>query len=259
MLYSLWSTQQLQVKPVSVRERTCSVQYRTFLYLMIHTRNIQKFYRRGNHEKQVLQNINVDIEEGEYVIFNGPSGSGKTTLLGLLGLVDVPTSGEIFFLGREVAHISEKERNRLRRDHIGFVFENIHLIDELTVYENIELPLLYMPNSRKERRKTVESLLERFRLTHLRKQHPEKFGNLLQQKIALARALSCSPKVLFADEPTGRLSSSESEEIMELFRELNEEGQTIVMATHSREEARHGQRIISLYDGHVVSLASDRD
>jgi len=225
---------------------------------MIHTRNIQKYYRRGNHEKQILQNINIDIEEGEYVIFNGPSGSGKTTLLGILGLVDVPSSGELFFLGSEVTHIPERQRNRIRRDHIGFVFENIHLIDELTVYENIELPLLYMSNGRKERRRIVESLMERFRLTHLRKQHPEKFGNLLQQKIALARALSCSPDILFADEPTGRLSSSEKEEFMEHLRELNEEGQTIVMATHSREEARHGQRIISLYDGHVVSLASDR-
>jgi putative ABC transport system ATP-binding protein len=225
---------------------------------MIHTRNIQKFYRRGNHEKQVLQNINIDIEEGEYVIFNGPSGSGKTTLLGLLGLVDVPSSGELFFLGSEVAHLPERKRNRLRRDHIGFVFENIHLIDDLTVYENIELPLLYVSKSRKERRRIVESLLDRFRLTHLRKQHPGDFGNLLQQKIALARALSCSPDVLFADEPTGRLSSSEKEEFMEHFRELNEGGQTILMATHSREEARHGQRIISLYDGHVVSLASDR-
>lgn len=225
---------------------------------MIHTRNIQKFYHRGNHEKQILQNINIDIEEGEYVIFNGPSGSGKTTLLGVLGLVDVPSSGELFFLGSEVAHIPERQRNRLRRDHIGFVFENIHLIDELTVYENIELPLLYVSNGRRERRKIVESLLDRFRLTHLRKQYPGKFGNLLQQKIALARALSCSPDVLFADEPTGRLSSSEKEEFMEHFRELNEDGQTIVMATHSREEARHGQRVISLFDGHVVSLASER-
>jgi putative ABC transport system ATP-binding protein len=225
---------------------------------MIHTRNIQKFFRRGNHEKHVLQNINIDIEDGEYVIFNGPSGSGKTTLLGLVGLVDQPSSGEIFFGDQEVSNISERQRNKFRRDHVGFVFENIHLIDELTVYENIELPLLYVPIGRKERKRKVETLLDRFRLTHLRKQYHGKFGDLVQQKIALARALSCSPEVLLADEPTGRLSSSEKEEFMEHFRELNEGGQTIVMATHSREEARHGQRIVSLFDGHVVSLASDR-
>lgn len=225
---------------------------------MIHTRNLQKLFRRGNNEKYVLRNINIDIEEGEYVVIAGPSGSGKTTLLGLLGLVDVPSSGEIWFREQEVTGISERKRNRIRRDHIAFLFEDIHLIDELTIYENIELPLLYMPDNRRARRQKVEELLERFRLTHLRKQYPGKFGDFVQQKVALARALSCSPDILFGDEPTGRLSSGEKEEFMELLRQLNEEGQTIALATHSREATRHGQRIIQLFDGHVVTTASDR-
>ena len=225
---------------------------------MIHTRNLQKRFQRGDFEKHALQNINIDIEEGEFVVITGPSGSGKTTLLGLLGLVDIPSGGEIYFLGSEVTRLSERQRNKLRRDHIAFLFENIHLVDELTVYENIELPLLYLPNSRKERRRIVESLLERFKISHLRKQYPSRFGDFVQQKIALARALSCSPDVLFADEPAGKLNSSEKEEFMELLRQLNEEGQTIVMGTHSLEDARHGQRTIQLFDGHVVSLASGR-
>lgn len=241
-----------------VRKRTCSVHFRTYLKDMIHTRNIQKVFRRGEHARQALQNINIDIEEGEYVVISGPSGSGKTTLLGLLSMVDVPSGGEIYFKGTEVAHLSESKRNKLRRKHISVVFEHIHLIDELTVYENIEMPLLYLSNSRKERRRIVDSLMERFRLTHLRGQYPGRLDNLVQQKIALARACSCSPDVIFADEPTGRLNSTESDEFFDLFRELNEEGQTIVMATHSSDAARHGQRVIPLYDGHVVSRAVER-
>ena len=220
---------------------------------MIHTRNIQKSFRHGGHLKYALQNINIDIEKGEYVVLTGPSGSGKTTLLGLLGLVDVPSGGEIFFNGTEVSQASERKRNQLRRNHIAFVFEKIHLIDELNVYENIELPLLYLTNTRRERRIIVEGLMERFRLTHLRRQYPADMGNFVQQKVALARAYSCSPDVVFADEPTGRLDSSESEAIMELFREMNEAGLTIVMATHSISEARHGERMVPLFDGHIVS------
>ncbi len=225
---------------------------------MIHTRNIQKNFRRGEHVEHALQNINIDIEEGEYVVVSGPSGSGKTTLLGLLGLVDVPTRGEIFFQETRVAYVAEKQRERIRRGHIAFVFERIHLIDELTVFENIELPLLYLPNSRKEKRKRVEELMEHFRLTHLKNQYPRNLGNFVDQKVAVARALSCSPDLLLADEPAGRLISSEKGELMDIFRELNEAGQTIVMATHSNEEARRGQRIIQLFDGHVVSSSPGR-
>jgi len=225
---------------------------------MIHTRNIQKDFRRGDHVEHALQNINIDIEEGEYVVVSGPSGSGKTTLLGLLGLVDVPTRGELFFRGTEVAYVSGKQRERIRRGHIAFVFEQIHLIDELTVFENIELPLLYLSYSRKERRKHVGELMERFRLTHLKNQYPQNLGNFVGQKVAVARALSCSPDLLLADEPGGRLISSEKGELMDLFRELNEEGLTIVMATHSYEEARRGQRIIQLFDGHVTSSSPER-
>jgi len=225
---------------------------------MIYTRNIQKDFRKGEHVAHALQNINIDIEEGEYVVVSGPSGSGKTTLLGLLGLVDVPTRGEIYFQGSEVGHASEKQRERIRRGNIAFVFEHIHLIEELTVFENIELPLLYLSNSRKERCKRVEELMERFRLTHLKKQYPRNTGNFIGQKVAVARALSCSPDLLLADEPAGRLISSEKGELMDMFREFNEDGQTIVMATHSYEEARRGQRIIQLFDGHVVSSSPGR-
>ncbi|MGQ1888942.1 ABC transporter ATP-binding protein [Thermophagus sp. OGC60D27] len=223
---------------------------------MIHTRNIQKFYQRGEYVKYALQNINIDIREGEYVVIGGPSASGKTTLLGLLGLVDAPSGGEIFFKGSEVGAVSDRERDRIRRQHMAFVFENIHLIDDLTVSENIGLPLLYMSYRRKEKKEIVNRLMDRFRLTHLKRQYPSRLGNLLQQKIALARACSCSPDLILADEPCGRLSSSESDELMELFRQLNEEGQTIVMATHSEEIMKYGQRAIHLFDGHVVSHSS---
>ncbi|MFO7999944.1 MAG: ABC transporter ATP-binding protein [Marinilabilia sp.] len=225
---------------------------------MIHTRNIQKDFRRGEHVEHALQNINVDVEEGEFVVVAGPSGSGKTTLLGILGLIDRPSGGEVFFRGTEVAHIPERQRDSIRRKNVAFVFEEIHLIDELTVFENIELPLLYFSRSRKERRGIVEKLMERFRLTHLKGYYPGAIGNFVQQKVALARAISCSPDVVFADEPAGRLNSSERGELMELFRELNEEGQTIVMATHSNDEARRGQRIIQLYDGHIASSSPGR-
>ena len=223
---------------------------------MIHTRNIQKYYQRGEYVKYALQNINIDINEGEYVVLGGPSGSGKTTLLGLLGLVDAPSGGEIFLKGTEVGHVTERERDRIRRQHMAFVFENIHLVDDLTVSENIALPLLYQSFNRKERNEIVARLMERFRLTHLKRQYPSGLGNLLQQKIALARACSCSPDIILADEPCGRLSSAESDEFMELFRQLNEEGQTIIMATHSEENMKYGQRVIHLFDGHVVSHSS---
>jgi putative ABC transport system ATP-binding protein len=225
---------------------------------MIHTKNIQKYYRRGEHERHVLQNVNIDIEEGEYVVISGPSGSGKTTLLSILGLVDLPSGGDIIFRGTKVTHLPERQRNRIRRDHISYVFENIHLVEELNIFENIELPLLYLSNARKERKHRVEELLERFRLTHLKYRYPHELGLLLQQKVALARAYSFHPSVIIADEPVGRLSSSEVEEFMEMFRKLNEEGQTIIMATHSAEIAQRGQRNIRLFDGHIVSTPKER-
>ncbi|SFE44684.1 ABC transporter ATP-binding protein [Thermophagus xiamenensis] len=220
---------------------------------MIHTRNLQKIYQRGEYVKYALQNINVDINEGEYLIIHGPSGSGKTTLLGLLGLIDAPSGGEIFFKGTEVGYISDRARDKIRRNRITFVFEKIHLLENLTVSENIALPLMYSSYTRKEKKQIVHRLLDRFRLTHLKRQYPSGLGNLMQQKIALARACCCSPDLILADEPCGKLSSEETDEFMELFRQLNEEGQTIVVATHSEENIKYGQRVLHLFDGHVVS------
>jgi len=220
---------------------------------MIHTRNLQKIYQRGEYVKYALQNINIDINEGEFLVIHGPSGSGKTTLLGLLGLIDAPTGGEIFYKGTEVGGISDRARDKMRRNRITFVFENIHLLENLTVSENIALPLMYSTYTRKEKRQVVHELMDRFRLTHLKRQYPSGLGNLLQQKIALARAFSCSPDIILADEPCGKLSSEEADEFMELFRQLNEEGQTIVMATHSEENIKYGQRVLHLFDGHIVS------
>ena len=228
-----------------------------FFGFMIHTRNIQKFYQRGEHVRYALQNINIDINEGEFVVVRGPSASGKTTLLGLLGLVDAPSGGEIYFKDTEVARISVSERDKIRRKHIAFVFENFYLIEDMTISENIELPLQYLPFKRKEKKHIVNDLMERFRLTHLKRQYPSKLGNLTRQKVALARACSSSPDIIFADEPCGRLSSGECEEFMELFRQINEEGTTIVMATHSEDNSRHGQRIIQLFDGHVITHSTE--
>jgi putative ABC transport system ATP-binding protein len=201
----------------------------------------------------VLQNVNISIGEGEFVSLLGPSGSGKTTLLSVLGLVDVPTGGEVSFNGQETAQLSEKKRNALRRGRVAFVFENYNLIEELTVFENIELPLLYLPYTASERRRMVEAVLEQFRLTHRKRTYPVSIGGTLQQKVALARASVFQPMVIFADEPTGNLDSSGGGEIMDLFSMMNEQGQTIVMATHSASLARRGQRVIQLFDGHVVS------
>ncbi len=220
---------------------------------MIHTRNLIKSYRIADQERMVLQNVNISIGEGEFVSLLGPSGSGKTTLLSVLGLVEGPTGGEVIFNGQETALLSEKKRSALRRGRVAFVFENYNLIEELTVFENIELPLLYLPYTVSERRRMVEAVLEQFRLTHRKRAYPESIGGTLQQKVALARASVFQPMVIFADEPTGNLDSSGGGEIMDLFSMMNERGQTIVLATHSASLARRGQRVIQLFDGHVVS------
>ena len=220
---------------------------------MITTRDLNKAYRIANQEKLVLQNVNINIGEGEFAVFLGPSGSGKTTLLSVLGLVEGPSGGDLTFDGQETANFSDKKRDRFRRGKVSFVFENGNLIEELSVFENIELPLLYLSYTAFERRLLVDEILERFRFTHRKRHYPESLDNTLQQKVALARASVFKPQVIFADEPTGTLDSSGREELMALFSQLNEQGQTLVMATHSGSLARRGQRVIQLFDGHVVS------
>ncbi|TRX65788.1 ABC transporter ATP-binding protein [Carboxylicivirga sp. M1479] len=220
---------------------------------MIHARNLTKVVRNGSIETTVLQNVNLDIEESEYVVILGPSGSGKTSLINTIGLIDKPSSGEMFFMGHEVSRLKERQRSNLRRGGIGFVFQNFGLIDELNVLENIELPLQYLKYSKKNRQEQVQKMLSKFQLTHLKQYYPNQLSALQKQMVAIARAYVINPDVLIADEPTGNLLSADGNKVMDVLSALNEEGLTIVMATHSATEADKGQRVIQLYDGHVIT------
>jgi len=220
---------------------------------MIHARSLTKVIRNGSIETTVLQNVNIDIEQGEYVVILGPSGSGKSTLINTIGLIDKPTSGELFFMGHEVSRLKERQRSNLRRGGIGFIFQNFGLIDELNVYENIELPLQYLKYAKKSRQVKVNEVLAKLQLTHLRQLYPKQLSALQKQMVAIGRAIIMNPDLLIADEPTGNLSSACGNKVMEVLSTLNEEGYTIVMATHSAIEADRGQRIIQLFDGHVVT------
>jgi len=220
---------------------------------MIHTRNLTKNLRTGGVETPILQNVNIDIKEGDFVAILGPSGSGKSTLINMIGLLEVPTSGELFFMGHEISRLKERQRNNLRRGGIGFIFQNFGLIDELNVYENIDLPLQYLKYSKKDRQKKVEAILSKYQISHLRAYYPSQLSALQKQIVAIGRAVIIKPDILVADEPTGNLTSTSSNKVMEILSDLNEEGLTIVMATHSVSEADKGQRVIQLFDGHVVS------
>ncbi|MCG8578930.1 MAG: ABC transporter ATP-binding protein [Bacteroidales bacterium] len=220
---------------------------------MIHARNLTKVLRNGAIETTVLQNVNIDIEQGEYVVILGPSGSGKTSLINTIGLIDKPTSGELFFMGHEVSRLKERQRSNLRRGGIGFIFQNFGLIDELNVYENIELPLQYLKYSKKARQVKVNEILSKFQISHLRQYYPKQLTALQKQLVAIGRAIITNPNLIIADEPTGNLSSSCGNKVMDTLSSLNEEGYTIVMATHSATEAERGQRVVQLFDGHVVT------
>lgn len=223
---------------------------------MIHTRNLVKVYRNGFVETPALSNVNLDVGKGEYVAVFGPSGSGKTSLFNILGLLDNPTSGEVFFMGREVGSLPERQRTRIRRGNIGFVFQHFNLIDELTVQENIELPMIYHNLSLKERRYRLMEAMERFRLSHKRHEYPRQLTNLQQQTVALARSVVFNPGLLLADEPTGDLDSASGTEIMELLSMVNEHGISVVLFTHSLREAQKAQRMVQLFDGHIVTEGS---
>jgi putative ABC transport system ATP-binding protein len=219
---------------------------------MIECTNISKQVGHGSQKAYVLQNINLKIEEGEFVSIMGPSGSGKSTLLHILGLLEEPTSGTYKLQGEEASSFSEKKKNELHRNVIGFVFQAYHLIDELTVYENIETPLLYKKLDSAERKSIVADLLDRFNMVAKKDLFPNQLSGGQQQLVGIARALSINPKVIFADEPTGNLHSTQAEEIMHLFKQLNEkDGVTIVQVTHSDYNASFGNRIINLKDGWI--------
>ncbi|MDQ2177609.1 MULTISPECIES: ABC transporter ATP-binding protein [Marinifilum] len=220
---------------------------------MIKTKNLIKIFRTDEVETTALNNVNLEISEGEFVAIMGPSGCGKSTLLNIIGLLDNPSQGELHFNGYQVENYTERQRTNLRKENIGFVFQSFNLIDELTVFENVELPLLYMKVSGSERKRRVNEALERMNIAHRAKHFPQQLSGGQQQRVAIARAVISNPKLILADEPTGNLDSANGEEVMNLLTQLNEEGTTIIMVTHSPSDADRSHRIIQLFDGHIVT------
>ena len=220
---------------------------------MIKTVNLQKIFRTEEVQTLALNDVNIEVNEGEFVAIMGPSGCGKSTLLNILGLLDNPTAGEYYLNGTEVSKFTESQRTSLRKGVIGFVFQSFNLIDELNVYENIELPLLYMSVPQAERKRRVEQAMERMGIMHRAKHFPQQLSGGQQQRVAIARAVVAGPKLILADEPTGNLDSKNGKEVMDLLKELNKEGTTIVMVTHSQHDAGFADRIINLFDGQVVT------
>ena len=223
---------------------------------MIKTIDLQKVFRTEEVETWALNNISFEIKEGEFVAIMGPSGCGKSTLLNIVGLLDNLSGGQYILNGTDVSNFNESQRTKIRKGVIGFVFQSFNLIDELTVFENIELPLLYMGVSTSERKKKVEQAMERMQITHREKHFPQQLSGGQQQRVAIARAVVANPKIILADEPTGNLDSKNGEEVMNLLTELNNEGTTIVMVTHSQHDAGYASRIINLFDGQLVSEAT---
>lgn len=220
---------------------------------MLKTKQLVKIFRTDEIETTALNKVDLEVQKGEFVAVMGPSGCGKSTLLNIVGLLDNPTSGELFFDGTEVSKFKEKQRTDLRKANVGFVFQSFNLIDELTVYENVELPLLYLKVSAAERKQKVEAVLDRMKIAHRRKHFPQQLSGGQQQRVAIARAVVANPKLILADEPTGNLDSANGEEVMKLLSELNKEGTTIVMVTHSPSDAEYAHRIVQLFDGHIVT------
>ncbi|MCB0584607.1 MAG: ABC transporter ATP-binding protein [Phaeodactylibacter sp.] len=220
---------------------------------MIRTVNLKKVYRTEEVETTALNEVSIEIKPGEFVSIMGPSGCGKSTLLNILGLIDNPSGGEYQFLDKEVSRFSERQRSQLRKNNIGFIFQSFNLIDELTVFENVELPLIYTRVSSSERRKRVEEVLEKMNMMHRRNHFPQQLSGGQQQRVAVARAIVNNPKLILADEPTGNLDSANGNDVMKTLVHLNNEGATIIMVTHSQYCAEFGNRIIRLLDGQVVT------
>ena len=220
---------------------------------MIQIENLSKVFRTSEVETIALNHVNIEVKEGEFVAIMGPSGCGKSTLLNILGLLDNPTEGSYKLLGNEVANLKEKERTRLRKGVIGFVFQSFNLIDELNVFENVELPLTYLGIKASERKERVLEILKRMNLSHRAKHFPQQLSGGQQQRVAIARAVVTNPKLILADEPTGNLDSKNGAEVMNLLTELNKEGTSIVMVTNSQHDAGFADRDIQLLDGSVVA------
>ena len=220
---------------------------------MIKTNDLTKIFRTEEVETTALNKVTLNVKEGEYVAVMGPSGCGKSTLLNILGLLDNPTSGSYIFNGTEVANLRERDRTIFRKGNIGFVFQSFNLIDELNVYENVELPLIYLKMKASERKKRVEGALERMKIGHRAKHFPQQLSGGQQQRVAIARAVVANPKLILADEPTGNLDSKNGIEVINLLIELNKEGTTIIMVTHSDRDAGYAHRIVNLFDGQIVT------
>ena len=219
---------------------------------MIQLNNIKKVYSIEDIETWALREVNLEIKKGEFVAIMGPSGCGKSTLLNILGLIDNPTEGTYMLNEQDVSMLSESKRTDIRKGMIGFVFQSFNLIDELNVYENIELPLLYMGISASERKKRVEAVMEQLSMSHRRRHYPRQLSGGQQQRVAIARAIVAQPSIILADEPTGNLDSKNSKEVMNMLQQLHKQGTTIIMVTHSLHDASYAERIINLYDGQVV-------
>ncbi len=220
---------------------------------MIKTNDLTKIFRTEEVETTALNKVTLNVKGGEYVAVMGPSGCGKSTLLNILGLLDNPSTGSYIFNGTEVANLKERDRTIFRKGNIGFVFQSFNLIDELNVYENVELPLIYLKMKTSDRKKRVQDVLERMKIGHRAKHFPQQLSGGQQQRVAIARAVVANPKLILADEPTGNLDSKNGIEVINLLTELNKEGTTIIMVTHSDRDAGYAHRIVNLFDGQIVS------
>ena len=225
---------------------------------MIRTENLTRIFRTEEVETIALNGVNIDVKDGEFVAIMGPSGCGKSTLLNILGLLDTPTEGKYWLGDEEVGHLKERERTAYRKGRIGFVFQNFNLIDELTVEENVDLQLKYLGVGKAERKERVLDILRKVKLSHRAKHYPHQLSGGQQQRVAIARAVVGKPSIILADEPTGNLDSKNGMEVMQLLSELNEEGTTIVMVTHSKHDATYASRIINLFDGQVVDAVNEQ-
>ncbi len=220
---------------------------------MIKIENLSKVFRTEEVETTALNNVSLEVKEGEFVAIMGPSGCGKSTLLNIIGLLDNPSEGNYYFNGQEVGHLKEKQRTQVRKGNIGFVFQSFNLIDELNVYENVELPLVYLKKKASEKKELINSILNRMNISHRSKHFPQQLSGGQQQRVAIARAVVAGPKLILADEPTGNLDSKNGSEVMSLLTELNQEGTTIIMVTHSQHDASYAHRIINLFDGQIIT------
>ena len=225
---------------------------------MIQIKELKKSFRTEELETLALNQVDLHVQEGEFVAIMGPSGCGKSTLLNIIGMLDNPTDGSYLFGGHEVGQLKERQRTELRKGNLGFVFQSFNLIEELTVFENVELPLIYLKISASERKKKVTAVLERMKIAHRENHFPQQLSGGQQQRVAIARAVVTNPKLILADEPTGNLDSKNGIEVMNLLTQLNQEGATIVMVTHSDRDSHYAHRVVNLFDGQIVTESQNR-